>query len=410
MRQTKFALLAIPILVVLTVTLSFAQEYGDRNPAPIKIGTVESIDVNVGHREMLLGREKQEQWSQTIHYPGASYIKVHFGEFKLPPGSAVTVSNPDLTEIYTYYSNPETSPNEGNSDYTVDEEGQGFWAMSITGDTAVITMHAGGRNDNEADYGKMSEVEIPSEVGISIDKYYRGFPEEEIEGIIPHSVFGVDDRRPAICYQNSRPTSYSRSRAVGRLLIGGGGLCTAWRLSSNNLVMTNNHCISTSSGVSGSEVWFNYQTTTCTGTTTAPITKVSGRTLLRTNFTLDYTLFSVNNFSSISGFGFLNLDPRMAVAGEEIYIPQHGGGQRKQLAIESDRNAGGICRVDDPLANGRGTDTDIAYRCDTSGGASGSPVLARSSHRVIALHHFGGSINSGARIQLIFSQISGFLP
>jgi hypothetical protein len=404
MRQTKFALLAIAILVVLMVNTSFAQVDSDKGAAPITIGTAEPFDVRVGYQDMMLGRGKQEPWRQSLHYPGASYIKVHFRELKLPPGSTVTVSNPDLTEVYTYFSNPETTPNAGNSDYTVNGEGQGFWAMSISGDTAVITMHAGSSENIESGLSKGSDFEI------SIDQYYRGFPEEEVERITPQSVIGVDNRRPAICYQSSFPTSYSRSRAVGRLLIGGGGLCTAWRLSSNNLVMTNNHCISSGTAVRGSEVWFNYQTTTCTGSTTAAITKVSGNALLRTDFTLDYTLFSVNNFSSITGFGFLNLDPRMAVLGEEIYIPQHGGGQRKQLGIESDQNAGNRCRVDATLRNGRGTNTDIGYRCDTSGGSSGSPVLARSSHRVIALHHFGGSINSGARIQLIFSQISGFLP
>src|SRR5262249_19388743 len=242
MRQTKIALLTIAILSVLMAATSFAQVGGGKGPGPLIIGTAEPLDVSVGYREMLLGNVNQEPWSRSIHYPGATYIKVHFREFKLPPGAAVTVSNPTFTEVYTYYSNPETSPNAGNSDYTVGEQEQGFWAMSITGDTAVVRMHAGSKVGIGMDRNKASDVEI------SMDKYYRGFPEYEIGDIAPNSVIGIDDRKPAICYQTSRPTSYSRSRAVGRLLIGGGRLCTAWRVSSANRVMTNNHCISTPTG------------------------------------------------------------------------------------------------------------------------------------------------------------------
>jgi hypothetical protein len=50
----------------------------------------------------------------------------------------------------------------------------------------------------------------------------------------------------------------------------------------------------------------------------------------------------------------------------------------------------------------------MGYTCDTSGGNSGSPVLS-SSHKVLALHHLGGCLNEGARMSLIYPQISSLI-
>jgi V8-like Glu-specific endopeptidase len=54
---------------------------------------------------------------------------------------------------------------------------------------------------------------------------------------------------------------------------------------------------------------------------------------------------------------------------------------------------------------------NIAYNCDTSGGNSGSPVLAASSHRVIALHHLGScpNNNQGVKINLVYAEISSMI-
>jgi len=129
---------------------------------------------------------------------------------------------------------------------------------------------------------------------------------------------------------------------------------------------------------------------------------------LASDFTLDYTLFTVNNFSNIQSFGHFGLDVREASFGERIYIAQHGSGNPKELAIEDDQSPNGLCRIDDVTATGRGSNTDMGYFCDTIGGSSGSPVLAASSNDVLALHHFGGSTNQGVKISRIWPEVSGF--
>jgi PKD repeat protein len=192
---------------------------------------------------------------------------------------------------------------------------------------------------------------------------------------------------------------------VARILIGGGSLCTAWRVGPDNRVFTNNHCTSTQSGVASTEVWFNYQQSSCNGSS-ATVTKVVGDQLLATQATLDYTLFTVQNFATISSFGYLGLDVRQPSLNEEIFIAGHPGGRQKELSVVSDQDGGGRCRVNDPDADGNATNSDAGYYCDTEGGSSGSPVIARSSNRAIALHHFGGCLNSGAKFSLIWPQVS----
>lgn len=99
---------------------------------------------------------------------------------------------------------------------------------------------------------------------------------------------------------------------------------------------------------------------------------------------------------------------RNAEQSERIYIPQHGSGNPKELSIESDQDTNGLCQVNAPSTNGRGSNTDIGYYCDTIGGSSGSPVVAASSNRVIALHHLGGCYNKGAKISKIWPQVATY--
>lgn len=331
---------------------------------------------------------------QTISAPGASFIKVHFEYFNLPNGVFVEVRNPAGTEVYQYGMND-------RDDYTFDEFlGENgidrFASLSITGDTAIVNLIFA------------ADVALGPDHGVVVSRYMEGFPNGIIEDMTGERLYeedqfstcGANSRTPVECYKTSYPTEYTRARAVARLVMSG-SLCTAWRVSDDNRMFTNNHCMSTSSAVTGSESWFNYQYSSCSGTTLTTPIKVSGASMLATNSSLDYTLYTVNNFSTISDFGNLGLDVRAPVLNEEIYIPQHGSGNPKELAITDDQNSTGLCRIDNPNDG-----NDAAYYCDTIGGSSGSPVLARSSHKVIALHHYGGCTNSGVRMNLIWPQVS----
>jgi hypothetical protein len=386
----------LPSKMDTTSTSNLANPTPTPTLVPQRVGEVEPMDMEVSYLN-------EASWTQTIHYPGAAYIKVHLLKLDLLPGDYVTVSDPSGTEVYTY----------PGSDYTTDG-GEGFWAISITGDMAVIELCSGeedGPSARSEYYEKALAGAALQELGVVIDKYAWGYSPEKILEIIegPESTCGTNQRTDVVCYQASHPTEYGRSSAVAIHLLNGVFWCTSWRVGSSNHMFTNEHCITSQAQLDASEFWFNYQRLACGSGDTATPTKVTGNTLLTDDHLLDFALFTVNDFSSISNFGYLELDVRVPVLDEEIYIPQHGAGNPKEFGIESDMNTGNVCRIDDAITNGRGANTDTGYYCDTIGGSSGSPVLARSSHKVVALHHFGGCLNQGVRIDQIWPLVQSYL-
>jgi PKD repeat protein len=351
----------------------------------------------------MLSSARQIQTEQVIDQPGASFIKVHFSDLRLPVGTHVEVSNRDGTEVYRYgpgFSTPKTFDTESGDDGV-----RSFSSMSISGSYAAIRI-----------VGNSTSLRT-NQHQVTMDYYMKGYSEERIQALLQdaqtpteelgtRSTCGVNERRDVQCWADTHPTEFDRARPVARLLMNGSGLCTGWRVGSDNHMFTNNHCVDTNSSVQTTEAWFNYQSTSCGGGSTETPTKVTGASMLQTDYTLDYTLFTINNFSSVASFGYLGLDPREANSQEQIYIPQHGSGNPKELAIESDQNTDNLCRIDAVSETGRAANTDMGYMCDTIGGSSGSPVLASVSNKVIALHHFGGCTNQGVKISKIWPQVS----
>jgi lysyl endopeptidase len=362
--------LALPMttFVPATTTSTPAQA---ASPQSQEIGTEESLSVRVGGKSL----------STVIDRPGSGYVKIHFADLRILPGDVLTVSNPDGTEKYTYNRDLKASLTA-----TIDKSG--FWAMSITGSRAIVSLK-----------NPLSRVRI--------DKITRGYTEAEMDAQPSvQSICGTNDYKDAVCYQSSNPTEFGKTASVAKLLRNGSSLCTAWRVGPNNRLLTNNHCFTSTAGI---EVWFNYQCPTCGGTASAPTTKVLASQVLKTDAGLDYTLFTVNNFAAISSFGFLELDARVPAVGEEMYVVGHPAGKLKKLSLRDNNNGGGYCIVRAVRVNGNVSQSDISYMCDTEGGSSGSPVLSRRTHKVIGLHHFGGCPNQGVRIDLVAAQINSLL-
>ncbi len=361
---------------------------------PAKAGEIESADIHITYLD-------EDSLLQSIYYPEAAFMKVHFASLRLLERDYVTVSNAMGTEVYTY---PKAS-DSGNAD------GEGFWAMSVMGDTVIIELHS----QTDINELGLSEAEL-QQYGIVIDQYTRGNavvrPGEsngDFQGI--ETIHGKNDLRDVVCYQSSHPTEYERSHAVAKLLLDDGEReCTAWRVGPReNTMMTNEHCISNQEDLDAAEIWFNYQAITCGKEDIADVTKVLGNALLIDDKKLDFALFTVMDPETISSFGSIELNPRQAIRNEEIYIPAHPGGAPKKFGIESDMNVGNVCRVDDAVIDGVGKDTDIGYYCDSEGGSSGAPLLARASHTAIGLHHMSGPLNSSVRMDLIWPKVKPHL-
>ncbi|MEU4421180.1 serine protease [Actinoplanes sp. NPDC024001] len=368
-----------------TKTPESAEVRGDRRleSAPAagrqRIGELLRVDRLLGY---LAGPKKEK-----FHYPGASYVKLHFDRLALLPGDYVTVSNPSGTESYRYEA--------GETD--------GRWAMSITGDTAVLEVH---RAVNPLGLGS-----VLGSLGVHVDQVARGFERGEKAPASPgreESVCGTDTSTDAVCYQSKDPVAYTKSKAIARLLINGTELCTGWRAGPKNRMVTNNHCLTTSDEAYDTEVWFNYACARCGGYDVFKPTKVWGDKVLATDRVLDYTLFTVDGFAAVEKFGYLTLDTARPARGQALYVPQHPAGEPTRIAGGQGDKAGN-CAVENPDYTGYAAHSDVSYYCDTAGGSSGSPVLSRATNKVVALHHFGGCPNSGVRGDLLASRLRAHL-
>nr|WP_277606090.1 serine protease [Glycomyces sp. L485] len=181
-------------------------------------------------------------------------------------------------------------------------------------------------------------------------------------------------------------------------------MCTAFRVGDGNRMLTNNHCLSKTWEARRTEVWFGYDCASCEGGKRTNPIKVEGSRVLATSRDLDYTLFTIDDFDAVRRFGSLTLAAEEVERGHAIYIPQHPAGRPTEIAMDSSVD-GGNCVVKNPVYDGYVEGSDIAYYCDTEFGSSGSPVLSRDTHEVIALHHFGGCPNSGVNATLIEREI-----
>ncbi|RKS78990.1 V8-like Glu-specific endopeptidase [Actinomadura pelletieri DSM 43383] len=410
-RRSRILSTAIPLAVTLILpaaVASAAPSLGPETTTPVAAAPV-GQQADPQPRPDTAGERKAEDAvlryaadtrtsKVTISEPGSSYVKVHFASLRLLPGDRVTVADPSGREVHTYHGDPTVTKHRGDSSHTVHGR-TGFAAMSIDGDTAVVTLHSATRRRNAAALTRQG-------YGARIDAYFRGFSQAEYVAANPRttSVCGADDRRDVTCYKESNPTEYAQSRAVARQLLKGVGHCTAWRVGNTNRMLTNQHCMENANDLKASELQFDYECSTCGGRNPRAGVKVSGAELLKLSplADLDYALFSVNNFDSVKQFGTLYLETREPTANERIYIPGHGDTLPKRLSLYED--GGAHCKIA-RVASGVNT----GYLCDTSGGNSGSPVLAGSSHKVIALHHLGGCPNWGTRISLVYREIAGLI-
>jgi hypothetical protein len=314
----------------------------------------------------------------TIHDPGATYIRVHFRAFDLAPGDRLEIAAPDGSDSHVYTL---LGPHRSGE----------FWAFTVLGDTAVL---------------KLESVSGHA-YGFEIDGIGKGLLPLVPEPVEPKTVCGPKDWKDTACYEMSNPTEVANARGTVLALSGCCVVCSAFKVSDSGQFMTNSHCISTDIGVQDAELRFDYKRPGCGAGRATSNGSVLGGTLLQTDPDLDYTLFTT--LGDASSIPCLELEDRLGSLNERIYIPSHPSGGPKTLSLASThpQNPSAFCEVDaSPLVE---DDNDIGYYCDTADGSSGSPVLSGLTHKVIALHHYGGCLNTGVRMDRILPRITGIL-
>ena len=350
----------------------------------MRVGNEYALKIDSGGFSALESTATARGKRWVIEHKDATYIALHFSRFDLAPGDQVIVSDADGRQTYTLSGRGKL-------------ESGAFWAQHVKGDTAVVELITKGEKRGK---------------GFVIDSYAAGFVDLGGPGDY-EAVCGAQDLRNAVCYQSSHPTQYARGRAVARLLIQGVSLCTGWLASASSHLITNEHCITSATAAANTDYEFGAEAPNCTSSNCQlcwPGTVISGGTFIQDSVALDYALVQLAG-NPAGTYGFLEIDNRTAVVGEQIYIPQHPGGRAKEFGIASTSDSGSVCKVSTITAAGCSSTSynDVGYLCDTEGGSSGSPVLANSSHKVIALHHCANCPNRGVPINRVCAEICGIL-
>jgi V8-like Glu-specific endopeptidase len=336
------------------------------------------------------GPSRPVTWSETVFSPGATFLRIHFQKFNLPDGDYLTVSSPDGRDFWTYMGKGPRGTGE-------------LWSFIVEADTAIVELHSG------------NQAKAHGRHGVTIDRIAHGtLPINEDGTFIEKVICGTNGSENTVCHTdvNVRP--------VARLSFQSGGssfVCTGWLAagSNANTMVTNNHCFTTQSEVNTVQARFNYQTTTCGGTTQATITTYAGGTFLRTNSSLDYTLFTLQGNPEAT-WGEYTATSKQPTVGMILNFPQHPGGGLKKVAYWKDTAHTLRCDVSTVNATygGSASGSQVGYSCDTEGGSSGSPVLDAGTGRVIGLHHFGGvssnpCLNSGTQMRQVCTNAGSLL-
>lgn len=338
----------------------------------IKVADVLDTDIRLG--------DGAARGLVSLDYPSATFLRIHMAAEGLPMDGEIVLTD-GQEHVQTIPASDVINAGVG-----------GYYAMSMDSDHVNLQVH-------DAD-GRVLERGYT----LRVDKVDVGFRDiakkPEMETL---AVIGADQRQRAVCYRDSAPAAYRRSQAVARIY-GNGYLATGWRVSSQNRMLTNHHVISNSQNPADFEIWFGYEHVSCGNSNSVqPGVKVRGGRRLVGDSGLDFQLFTLNEsqFASVGRFGYLSLDVGSVVQRQVIYIPQHGGGEPRQLALFVD--GGDRCRVDATPG------TLARYTCDTAGGSSGSPVIDWNTNKAIALHNATiGSANQGNRINQIWSRIQPY--
>lgn len=194
------------------------------------------------------------------------------------------------------------------------------------------------------------------------------------------------------------------SRAIADIQFADGGRCSGF-LISDNVLMTNQHCITSASSVVGMKVFMKHEL----GVSKTAMGEIKCNKFIGNDSTLDFALAECEGAPG-QVYGKVELDESVASVGEEIYVIHQNCDYYTTSSCDWTKklSEGQVLKVED----------DVYYDADTLGGSSGSPVFREQNNKVVAIHHFGhggnwygrGENNSAVPMKKIVPVIKSRFP
>lgn len=282
-------------------------------------------------------------FNQPVSRDGAIGLRFQFHVERRPaePTWAVRVLDRQKRVVWMY--SPAGSPGEDD-----------FWSDEVPGSQATI---------------EVVSIALENEVRLTVSKILT-----TRQAFKP---LAITDPNQLERYAGKPDPIRTWGRAVARLrFVGSDGrqyVCTGFMITPD-LMLTNDHCISTDAERRSALVDFHYD-----GGGAATRT-LRLRELVLSDTPRDYSLVRL---ARRPGVGTLSLQPASLGAKQDLIIIQHPGGEVKQVSVVQ-------CFVVEPSVAGLTVErTDFEHFCDTKGGSSGSPVFDPARNAVVGLHHLG---------------------
>lgn len=162
-----------------------------------------------------------------------------------------------------------------------------------------------------------------------------------------------------------------------------GSRCTGF-LITEEVLMTNQHCIPTSSHSRGVTVSFNV----VEGVSKGSEERFDCSEFIGNNQELDFALLKCKGKPGRK-YGVVSLSSSQVTSGTNIYVIQ------QNCDYYSDRDCYYTKKISYGLANPE--NGSLTHDADTLGGSSGSPVFSQSGHKVVGIHHAGLGNNGFGR-------------
>ena len=383
------------MIVVILAFLFSTQLYGQK---VFEIGEAFDVEIKITQMYKSLNptnfdkSQRQVVYEKEFYSENAGYVKLYFENFDLAPGDYVEITGANSKESIVY----------GGKGKIVDAKGNAisdFWSQVLFDEKVTLKLYSAGKAVNYNGFG--------------ITKVAYGFSPEKMEDIFNRSqgvetICSNDNKEQIVCYQGTE--IYNKARAVCRLILNGTLTCTGWLLGSEGHLMTNNHCIGNSSTALNTDYIFNFENSNCNGTSpTSNDVVATSATFIKTSSSLDYTLVRLP-VNPTTTYGYLSISPDVPSVGDRIYIPQHPGGRRKEVSVNTDTGVSTVNCVGN-CGNAGSANKSINYFADTEGGSSGSPVIDFNTNLVVAIHNTGFCPNgSHARSDQLISSIGSDMP
>lgn len=335
-------------------------------------------------------------WSDIIYQGGASWIKIHFTDFYLDDDDYVDLIDKNGAVVVRIKGSDVS--NDASSIYKVIPTGKkkvSFWAPAVDGDMLSVELKRGASKYKGKKWGFTID-----EVGVGWESLFE--EEAVIEWICwPYDLQDIE------CYNGEEP--YDRGQAAGRTYFRING---AWYHGNGFLISCNktNHFLTVSENifhqhiVNTLEVQFDYQYTTCEGSTLkTPRTTYFGDDLVDFNDEYKYCLLTLKGDpqSNVTPLKPHSRDPKSE---ESIYLVQHPRGIPKKIGF------GNVSDTGD-------TSMYFYHYIDTSPyplGSKGAPILSydeknNGNDKVLGFDYGGNCPNRAVKIFKICDNIKTYI-